>query len=75
MEYIVRADFYPNGEIIPLGITDCHGNSIFVNRVIKVIKITENNIYFKCSASGNRELLLSFAEASGLLRWSDGYIY
>lgn len=28
MEYIVRADFYPNGEIIPLGITDCHGNSI-----------------------------------------------
>lgn len=61
MEYIVRADFYPNGEIIPLGITDCHGNSIFVNRVIKVIKITENNIYFKCSASGNRELFLSFA--------------
>lgn len=61
MEYIVRADFYPNGEIIPLGITDCHGNSIFVSRVIKVIKITENNIYFKCSVSGNRELFLSFA--------------
>ena len=72
MEYIVRADFYPNGEIIPLGITDCHGNSIFVNRVIKVIKIAENNIHFKCSASENRVLFLSFAGGKWTVEVSDG---
>lgn len=62
MEYIVRADFYPNGEIIPLGITDCHGNSIFVNRVIETTRIKENNIRFKCSVSGGEVLFLSFVE-------------
>lgn len=72
MEYIVRVDFYPNGEIIPLGITDCHGNSIFVNRVIKVIKITENNIHFRCSASGNRVLFLSFEGGKWTVGVSDG---
>lgn len=72
MEYIVRADFYPNGEIIPLGITDCYGNSLFVGRVIKVIKITENNIHFKCSANENKVLLLSFVGGKWIVEVSDG---
>lgn len=63
MEYIVRADFYPNGEIIPLGITDCYGNSMFVNRVIETTRIKENNIRFKCSVSGGRVFFLSFVES------------
>ena len=71
MEYIVRADFYPNGEIIPLGITDCHGNSIFVNRITETVRIKENNIRFKCSASGSRVFLLSFVES----KWTVSEIY
>ena len=62
MEYIVRADFYPNGEIIPLGITDCYGNSMFVNRVIETTRIKENNIRFKCSVSGGGVCFLSFVK-------------
>lgn len=63
MEYIVRADFYPNGKIIPLEITDCHGNSIFVNRIIETIRVKENNIRFKCSVIGGKVFFLSFAES------------
>lgn len=67
MEYIVRADFYPNGEIIPLGITDCYGNSIFVNRVIETIRTKENNIRFKCSVSGDRVFFLFFVKSKWIV--------
>lgn len=71
MEYIVRADFYPNGEIIPLGITDCNGNSIFVNKIIEIIRTKENNISFKCSASGGRVFFLFFVKN----KWTVSEIY
>ena len=34
--YIVRADFYPDGNIIPLGITDKSGKTIFIDQVQKM---------------------------------------
>lgn len=71
MEYIVRADFYPNGKIIPLGITDCNGNSIFVNKIIETIRTKENNIRFKCSASGGRVFFLFFVKN----KWTVSEIY
>jgi hypothetical protein len=71
MDYIVRADFYPNGDIIPLGITDCNGNSIFVNKVTETTRTKENSIRFKCSASGGRVFLLSFVKN----RWAVSEIY
>ena len=71
MEYIVRADFYPNGEIIPLGITDCNGNSIYVNKITETTRIKENNIRFKCSVSEGRVFLLSFMKN----RWAVSEIY
>lgn len=71
MEYIVRADFYPNGEIIPLGITDCHGNSIYVNKITKTTRTKENNIRFKCSVSGGRVFFLSFVKN----KWTVSEIY
>ena len=71
MEYIVRADFYPNGEIIPLGITDCHGNSIYVNKITETTRTKENNIRFKCSVSEGRVFLLSFVKN----RWAVSEIY
>ena len=33
MDYIVRADYYPNGEIVPLGITDHNGNTLYLNEM------------------------------------------
>ena len=30
--FIVRADFYPNGEIVPLGITDGQGDTVFIQQ-------------------------------------------
>ena len=71
MEYIVRADFYPNGEIIPLGITDCNGNSIFVNKIIETVRTKENNFRFKCSAHGGRVFSLSFVKN----KWTVSDIY
>ncbi len=61
MKYIVRADFYPDGEIVPLGITDCHGNSKFVSRIIEIAKTNDNAIHFKCTTDGSEVFLLSFA--------------
>lgn len=57
MKYIVRADYYPNGEIIPLGITDCHGNSLYVREVITTI-CEENSCRFNCRMSDDREITL-----------------
>lgn len=38
MNVIVRADFYPNGEIVPLCITLENGSSIHIEKVINVKK-------------------------------------
>ena len=49
----VRADFYPNGEIIPLGITYTEGNSRYIDKVIKVEKnITKKETRFYCLSNG-----------------------
>lgn len=61
MEYIVRADYYPDGEIIPLGITDCHGNSMFVNKIIETIRTDDNVIRIKCSTNAGELFMFSFA--------------
>lgn len=60
-DYTVRADFYPDGDIIPLGITDSHGNSYFVNRIIEIMRTGDRSICFKCSTIGNGVFLLSFS--------------
>ena len=33
MNYIVRADYYPNGEVVPLGITDHNGNTLYLKEM------------------------------------------
>lgn len=35
MQYIVRADFYPEGQIVPIGVTDANGNSVFIKSIQK----------------------------------------
>ena len=41
---IVRVDFYPNGEIIPLGITDSIGNSHYIDKIIRIEKRRRDEI-------------------------------
>lgn len=47
-KYIVRADFYPNGRIIPLGITDETGNTMFVNKIKDNRINSKNEFEFDC---------------------------
>lgn len=44
-KYIVRADFYPNGDIVPLGITDDVGNSVYIKKIVKVERENNKNGY------------------------------
>lgn len=46
--FIVRADFYPNGEIIPLGITDSHGDTDFVQKSKEVFSSGNSMKCFEC---------------------------
>lgn len=48
--YIVRADHYPNGEIIPLGITNLHGETLYIDRVIENKKVDSCTYFFHCKS-------------------------
>lgn len=55
-EYIVRADFYPDGSIIPLGFTNKQGETIYIGRVIKTTILSNNpySIRYECDVDGKR---------------------
>jgi hypothetical protein len=57
MGYIIRADFYPNGEVVPLGLTDNHGNSLYVQKAKRIKHGSDEYSYFECLADGKRFLL------------------
>lgn len=46
--FIVRADFYPSGEIIPLGITDSHGDTAFMQKSKEVFIGGNHTKCFEC---------------------------
>lgn len=46
--YIVRVDFYPNGDIIPLGITDKFGETHYVNSIKRITHNNENEYLVEC---------------------------
>ena len=56
-DYIVRADFYPNGEVIPLGITDNYGRSFYVTRIIQIQRIGINEIAIECIIDSKHYIL------------------
>lgn len=68
-EYIVRADFYPNGDIVPLGITDLSGKSVYVQNIIKATKISSNKYQIDCIAN-NRKITLIFKGLSWIVRYN-----
>ena len=60
MDYIVRADYYPNGKMIPLAITDCHGISLYVRRIEKIV--ADGEMRYVCSMSNYERYSIVFRE-------------
>ena len=61
MYYIVRADYYSNGEIIPLGITDNQGYSQYLRKV-KVNKKSDSELHFDCLTNTGKKVVLLFSK-------------
>ena len=59
---VVRADFYSNGAIVPLGITDSLGNTKYINRILKTERRTSRKgsieLRFVCKIS--EEIIILF---------------
>jgi len=48
--YIVRADHYPDEKIVPLGITNSHGETTYIDRVVESIKLDSCTYFFRCKS-------------------------
>ena len=63
--YIVRADFYPDGNIIPLGITDRSGKTMFIDQVMKMERKSfgsdQHEYIFSCLVN-REEIILRFID-------------
>lgn len=46
--YIVRADYYPDGSIRPLGITDKKGNTFYIDSIEEPHITSKEGLLFKC---------------------------
>ncbi len=55
--YIVRADFYPNGDILPLGITDCSGDSMMIQSAKPIFGDKKR---FNCTTCDGKQVLIAF---------------
>ena len=62
--YIVRADHYPDGSIIPLGYTNRKGETVYIDRVIKIKKESTKTIIYRCKVK-NKIINLIFQD----LKW------
>ena len=56
---IVRADYYPNGEIIPLCVTFSNGESFFFDIITNIEKDFETNKVLYYCLSKNTKIVLS----------------
>ena len=54
MKYIVRADYYPNGEILPIGITDEQGNSTYIKGVVKTCHSNNECCVYECITNNKK---------------------
>ena len=57
--YIVRADYYPDGEILPLGITDSWGKTHLFRKVKRIVIGKAGRHKFEC-ISDERQFVLLF---------------
>ena len=56
---IVRADYYPNGEIIPLCVTFSNGESFFFDSITNIEKDFETNKVLYYCLSKSTKIILS----------------
>lgn len=49
-KYIVRADFYPDGSVVPLGLTNEQGKTLYVKRINKISVVGMDEYEFDCIA-------------------------
>ena len=68
MNYIVRADYYPNGEVVPLGITDGQGNSLFLKKIKAYRELEDNSLSFECLTNSNQTVILSFIDGKWVVK-------
>lgn len=55
--FIIRADFYSCGNVIPLGITDENGNTLYIEKIIETKYTNHNELRIKCLAEKNIYIL------------------
>lgn len=56
---MVRVDFYPTGEFLPLGITNSEGNTQFIDKIVKIEKHSKTNeIKYYCISDDNPIVLV-----------------
>ena len=58
MKYIVRADYYPSGEILPIGITDEQGNSTYIKDVVKTHRFNYECCVYECITNNKKVIHL-----------------
>ena len=61
MKYIIRADYYSDGNIIPIGLTNERGNSYIIRNVGSRTDITTGEKEFECVVNG-KKIVLIFSE-------------
>lgn len=63
---VIRADFYSNGIIVPLGLTYDDGRTEYINQVLedRVSLLGDEKAHFITCKSGNQLLTLSFRDCT-----------
>ncbi len=67
MNYIVRADYYPDGQVVPLGITDAEGNTQYLEKTICVKRFGGSGFSFDCITTCKKRIKLSFLEGKWII--------
>ncbi len=57
-KYIVRADFYPDGTVVPLGLTNEDGNTLYVKKIRKIDVLGPGEYKIYCIADKTPFVLL-----------------
>ena len=56
--YIVRADFYPTGRIIPLGFTDSFGETLYVKKIISINYKSSGEEIIRCIIKNKKHTVI-----------------
>ncbi len=57
MKYIIRADYYSNGDILPIGLTDESGDSYIISNVKSRVNTKTGEKEYECFVNKKKLLL------------------